>query len=110
MMSDITDKDTMQKRTDASTFNDKDKLLDDSAMIELHLDLKFRMKPWKKALVFSFMFYLIVLFIFIVIITFMKKDFDTGLVGKISAVYLTALILSFRYMYGSFKKKFALLT
>ncbi len=88
----------------------KEKLLDDSAMIELHLDLKFRMKPWKKALVFSFMFYLIMLFILIVMITFVKKDFDSGLVSKISAAYLTALILSFRYMYRSFKKKFALLT
>ncbi|GFO96772.1 UPI0003D1C28A related cluster [groundwater metagenome] len=75
-------------------------------MIELHLDLKFMMKPWKKALAFSFLFYLIVLFILIVIITFMKKDFDFGLVSKISAVYLTALILCYRYMYRIFKKKF----
>lgn len=79
-------------------------------MIELHLDLKFHMKPWKKALLFSFLFYLIILFIFIVIITFMKKDFDFGLVSKISAAYLTALMWSFRYMYKKFKAKFASLT
>jgi hypothetical protein len=76
-------------------------------MIELHLDLKFNMKPWKKALAFSFLFYLIILFILIVIITFMKKDFDFGLVSKISAAYLTALILSFRHMYKTFREKFA---
>ncbi len=75
-------------------------------MIELHLDLKFMMKPWKKALAFSFLFYLIVLFILIIIITFMKKDFDFGLVSIISAVYLTALILCYRYMYIIFKEKF----
>lgn len=79
-------------------------------MIELHLDLKFMMKPWKKALAFSFLFYLIVLFILIVVITFMIKDFNFGLVSKISGAYLTALILSFRYMYRTFKEKFASLT
>ncbi len=75
-------------------------------MIELHLDLKFRMKPWKKALLFSFFFYLIVLFIIIVIITFMKRDFDFGLVSEISGGYIVALVLGFRYMYRVFKTKF----
>lgn len=79
-------------------------------MIELHLDLKFMMKPWKKALAFSFLFYLIVLFILIVVITFMRKGFSFRLVSTISAVYLTALILSFRYMYRTFKEKFDSLT
>ncbi len=76
-------------------------------MIELHLDLKFHMKPWKKALFFSFLFYLIVLFILILFITFMKKDFDAGLVIKISLAYLTVLILSFWRMYRLFKETFA---
>jgi len=77
-------------------------------MIELHLDLKFHMKPWKKALLFSFLFYLIILFILIIIITFIQKDFDFKLVSIISGAYLTALILSFRQMYKIFKEKFTL--
>lgn len=79
-------------------------------MIEIHLDLKFRMKPWKKALMFSFLFYLIVLFVFIVLITFIKKDFDFKLVSIISGAYVTMLVLSFRFMYKIFKKKFASIT
>jgi hypothetical protein len=79
-------------------------------MIELHLDLKFKMKPWKKALAFSFLFYLIILFILIIIITFVGKKFNFRLVSVISVVYLTTLILSFRYMYRTFKEKFASLT
>ncbi len=78
-----------------------------SEAIELHLDLKFHMKPWKKALIFSFLFYLIILFIFIVIITFIKKDFDPKLVSIISGTYLTALMLGFRRMYKIFKEKFS---
>jgi len=79
-------------------------------MIELHLDIKFKMKTWKKALAFSFLFYLIILFMLIVIITFILKDFNFKLVFLISGVYLTALTLSFRYMYKVFKKKFSSLT
>lgn len=75
-------------------------------MIELHLDLKFQMKPWKKALLFSLLFYLIILFIFIVIITFMLKDFNFILVSIISVIYLGALFLSFRHMYRRFEEKF----
>jgi uncharacterized membrane protein len=76
-------------------------------MIELHLDIKFKMKPWKKALAFSFLFYLIILFMLIVITTFILKRFNYMLVFLISGVYLTALTLSFRYMYKVFKKKFS---
>lgn len=79
-------------------------------MIELNLDLKFKMKPWKKALLFSFLFYLIILFILIIIITFIRKDFDFGLISKVSVMYMGALILSFRRMYKNFKTKFVLLT
>ena len=75
-------------------------------MIELHLDLKFHMKPWKKAIAFSFLFYLIILFMIVVVVTFIKKDFDFKFVSIISGVYLTALTLSFRYMYRIFKEKF----
>jgi hypothetical protein len=79
-------------------------------MIELHLDLKFKMKPWKKALAFSFLFYIIILFILIIILTFVGKKFNFRLVSLISVAYLTALTLSFRYMYRTFKEKFAYLT
>lgn len=75
-------------------------------MIELHLDLKFQMKPWKKALLFSLLFYLIILFIFITIITFMLKDFNFKLVSIISVIYLGALFFSFRHMYRRFEEKF----
>lgn len=75
-------------------------------MIELHLDLKFHMKPWKKALLFSLIFYLIILLIFIVIITFLLKDFKIVLVSIISAIYLGAVFFGFRNMYGKFEKKF----
>ena len=75
-------------------------------MIELHLDLKFKMKPWKKALAFSFIFYLIVLFILIIIITFIKKDCNFGLVLIVSAGCMITLILGFRYMFKMFKEKF----
>ena len=78
-------------------------------MIELHLDLKFHMKPWKKALFFSLIFYLIILFIFIVIITFALKDFNFGLVAAISVVYMSVLLLCFQYMYRRFDEKFKIL-
>jgi len=78
-------------------------------MIELHLDLKFKMKPWKKALAFSFLFYLMLLFILIIIITFIKQDFKFKLVSIISAIYLGALILGFRHMYRRFQEKFTVL-
>jgi hypothetical protein len=78
-------------------------------MIELHLDLKFKMKPWKKALVFSFLFYMIIFFILIVIITFMNKGFNFKLLSIISAIYLGALILGFRHMYRRFQEKFTVL-
>jgi hypothetical protein len=78
-------------------------------MIELHLDLKFNMKPWKKALLFSLFFYLLILFILIVIITFMLKDFKFGLVAAVSFVYMGALFLGFQYMYRRFDEKFKIL-
>jgi Ca2+/Na+ antiporter len=77
-------------------------------MIELHLDLKFHMKPWKKALAFSFLFYLIVLVILILIITFTGKKFNRVLVLVLSTIYFTVLILSFRYMYKVFKEKYSI--
>jgi hypothetical protein len=78
-------------------------------MIELHLDLKFKMKPWKKALAFSFLFHLIVLFIIIIIITFIKKDFNFSIVLIVSAGYMIPLILGYRYLFKIFKEKFVML-
>lgn len=75
-------------------------------MIELHLDLKFHMKPWKKALLFSLLLYLIILPIFIIIITFLLKDFRFGLVSIISVIYISALFFGFRHMYRRFEEKF----
>jgi len=76
-------------------------------MIELHLDLKFHMKPWKKALVFSYLSYLIVLFILIFIVSIIKKDIDFKLVYIISMTCLAALTLGFLYMHKIFKSKFS---
>ena len=75
-------------------------------MIELHLDLKFQMKPWKKALLFSLIFYLVILFIFIVVITFMLKNFNFILVSIISFIYIGSLFFCFRHMYRKFEEKF----
>jgi hypothetical protein len=76
-------------------------------MIELHLDLKFHMKPWKKALAFSFLSYLIVLFLLMFIVTIIKKDIDLKLLSIISITCLTALILGFCYMYKIFKSRYS---
>lgn len=75
-------------------------------MIELHFDLKFLMKPWKKALFFSILFYLILFFIFIIIIIFILKNFKIGFVSIISVIYLGALFFGFRNMYRRFEEKF----
>ena len=76
-------------------------------MIELHFDLKFLMKPWKKALAFSFLYYLMVLFLLIAIVTIINKNIDLKLLSILSITYLTALTLGFRHMYKLFKSKYA---
>jgi heme/copper-type cytochrome/quinol oxidase subunit 4 len=78
-------------------------------MIELNLDLKFQMKPWKKALLFSLIFYLLILFLLNVIITFMLKGFNFKLVFIISVIYLGILFFCFRHMYRRFEEKFKVL-
>ncbi len=94
----------LEKHSDLESINEK--LLDDSSKIEFQLDMKFGIEPWKKALFFSFLFYLMILFILIIIVILIKKEFNSKLVSIISGIYLLALILSFRYMYKIFKKKF----
>jgi len=76
-------------------------------MIELHFDLKFLMKPWKKALAFSLLYYLMVLFLLIAIVTIINKDIDLKLVSILSITYLAALTLGFRRMYKLFKSKYS---
>jgi hypothetical protein len=78
-------------------------------MIELHFDLKFKTTPWKKALAFSFLFYLILLIVCIFVIISIKKDIDNKLLGIVFGACVSALILSFRYMYRIFKEKLLLL-
>jgi len=75
-------------------------------MIELHLDLKLIMKPWKKALAFSFLSYFIILLILLVIVTIIKKNIDLKLISVISITYLAALTSGFFYMYKIFKYEF----
>ncbi len=76
-------------------------------MIELHFDLKFLMEPWKKALAFSYIYYLLIYFLLIVIVTVLIKNINLQLVSIISITYLTALTLSFRRMYKLFKSKYS---
>ncbi|CAG0957170.1 MAG: hypothetical protein MPEBLZ_00623 [Candidatus Methanoperedens nitroreducens] len=75
-------------------------------MIELHFGLKFRMKTWKKALAFSFLFYLIILFIFSIILTFTLTDFNYKVIFMFFASYMTLLILGFLQMFRIFKARF----
>jgi hypothetical protein len=76
-------------------------------MIELHFDLKFLMEPWKKALAFSYLYYILIYFLLIVIVIVLIKNIDLKLVSMISITYLTALTLSFWHMYRLFKSKFS---
>ena len=76
-------------------------------MIELHFDLKFLMEPWKKALAFSFIYYLLVYFLLIFIVSILNKNINLKLVSMISITYLVALTLGFRHMYKLFKSKYS---
>jgi hypothetical protein len=76
-------------------------------MIELHFDLKFRTEPWKKALAFSFIYYLLVYFLLVVIVTVLNKDINLKIVSMISITYFAALTLGFRHMYKLFKSKYS---
>ena len=58
-----------------------------------------------KSLFFSFVSYLFVLFVIIVLDTFMNKDFDFARAAVTSVVYMGALIVLFAIMARVFRKK-----
>ena len=58
-----------------------------------------------KSLFFSFVSYLFVLFVIIVLDTFMNKDFDFVRAAAISAVYMGTLVVLFAIMLRVFRKK-----
>ncbi len=75
-------------------------------MIELNLDIKFNLKPWKKALVISFFYYLIALIIVIFIFIIKLGEFNFKLISMIFGIYLIFLILTFHYMNKIFENKY----
>ena len=58
-----------------------------------------------KSLFFSFVSYLFVLFVIIVIDTFWNKDFVFARAAAVSAVYMGALVVLFAVMVRVFRKK-----
>ncbi|RZN43514.1 MAG: hypothetical protein EFT35_01115 [Methanophagales archaeon ANME-1-THS] len=58
-----------------------------------------------RSLFFSFMSYLFVLFVIIVLDTFSRKDFDFGRAAALSAVYIAALVVLFAVMVLVFRKR-----
>lgn len=58
-----------------------------------------------RSLCFSFMSYIVVLFVILVIDTFSYKDFVFARAAAISAVYLGALVVLFTFMVVVFKVK-----
>ncbi len=67
--------------------------------------MKIQVSGLTKSLFFSFMSYLFVLFVIIVIDTFMNKDFDFPRAAAISAVYMGALVVLFAIMVRVFRMK-----
>lgn len=71
--------------------------------MELHLELKSKITPWKKALILSFLCYIILFCILIAMIAF--AGIDNRIILMISSGYMLVLISSFRYMHKKFKEK-----
>ena len=69
------------------------------------IDMKIRLSALTRSLAFSFMSYLFVLFVIIVIDTFWNKDFVFARAAAISAVYTGALVLLFAIMIWVFRIK-----
>lgn len=74
-------------------------------MIDLDFEIIFK-KKWQKALLYSFVYYLILLVLLCIAIMVKRESFSIGLLAIISPLYLIVLILCFRYMYIKFGGKF----
>lgn len=64
-----------------------------------------RLSALGRSLFFSFISYLFVLFVIIVVDTFWNKDFVFARAAAISAVYITALVVLFAVMIRVFRTK-----
>lgn len=69
------------------------------------LNRRIQISGLMKSLFFSFISYMFVLFVIIVLDTFMNKDFNFTRAAAISAVYLGALVVLFAIMVRVFRKK-----
>jgi len=57
------------------------------------------------ALGISFISYMFILFMIIVVVTFHAKDFDFGHVAAITAVYMALMAVYFAVLFVAFKRK-----
>ncbi|RJS69306.1 hypothetical protein CW696_07270 [ANME-2 cluster archaeon] len=57
------------------------------------------------ALGISFILYMFILFVIIVVVTFHARDFDLGRTLTITAVYMTVLLIYFAILFVVFKRK-----
>ncbi len=60
---------------------------------------------WMRALGISFVSYMFILFVIIVVVTFHARDFVFGRAAAITAVYMTALLIYFAILFVVFKRK-----
>ena len=69
------------------------------------IDMRIKISALARSFFFSFMSYLFVLFVIIVIDTFIRKDFVFGRAAAISAVYFGVLVVLFAIMAVVFRVK-----
>ena len=67
--------------------------------------MRLKISALTRSLFFSFISYLFVLFVIIVLDTFSRKDFDFARAAVISAVYLGVMVVLFAVMIWVFRKK-----
>ncbi len=69
------------------------------------IDMKIRLSALTRSLFFSFMSYMFILFVIIVIDPFRNKDLVFARAAAISAVYMGALVVLFAIMIWVFRVK-----
>jgi len=60
---------------------------------------------WKYALGISFISYMFILFVIIVVVTFHARDFDLRRALTITAVYMAFMVVYFAVLFVVFKRK-----
>ncbi len=74
-------------------------------MFPLITEIYNALKQWQKALLFSFVSYSVLLFMIIVAITFILKDFNFLVVAGLTFVYMSVLLASILVARKLFRKK-----